>query len=270
MLVPILILLQSSVLPSFDEVRARDCQKLTQTDPASAIVNASEWRQANGGFRADACLAEAYAAQGRFAEASGIFKTAAQATAKAGNKSAAQYWAQAGNAAIAAGQSVEAISYLKEALNSPSLNKPARANILIDRARAYVASDQPENAKADLTEARRIAPDNALSWLLSATLARRSGALSDAQNYIATAAGLSPVDAAIALEAGNIAAAAGALEIAAEQWQQTIRIAPQSPQADSAAKLLAALALHKSETSPSKKTADAVKTEPAVASPEPR
>lgn len=246
MLIPILILLQSSVLPSFDEVRARDCQKLTQTDPASAIVNASEWRQANGGFRADACLAEAYAAQGNFAEASGIFKAAAQAAAKAGDKSAAQYWAQAGNAAIAAGQPTDAIGYLKEALNSPSLNKPARANILIDRARAYVASDQPESAKADLTEARRIAPDNALGWLLSATLARRSGALSDAQNYIATAAELSPVDAAIALEAGNIAAAAGALEIAAEQWQQTIRIAPQSPQADSAAKLLAALAVHKS------------------------
>jgi tetratricopeptide (TPR) repeat protein len=270
MLIPLMLLLQSSVLPSFDEVRARDCQKLTQTDPASAIVNASEWRQANGGIRADVCLAEAYTAQGNFAEASGIFKAAAQAATKAGDKSAAQYWAQAGNTAIAAGQAADAIGFLKEALNSSALNKPARANILIDRARAYVAIGQPENAEGDLTEVRRIAPDNPLGWLLSATLARRSGALSDAQNYIATAAGLSPVDAAIALEAGNIAAAAGALEIASEQWQQTIRIAPQSPQADSATKLLAALALYKSETSPVKKTSNAAKTEPAVATPQPQ
>jgi tetratricopeptide (TPR) repeat protein len=267
MLIPIMLLLQSSALPSFDEVRVRDCQKLTQTDPASAVVNASEWRQANGGFRADACLAEAYAAQGRFAEASGIFKTAALSAAKSGDKNAAQYWAQAGNAAIAAELPHEAIAYLRTALDFPSLNKPARANILIDRARAFVAADKAESAKADLTEVRRIAPDNAMGWLLSATLARRSGALSDAQNFITAAAGLSPVDAAIALEAGNIAAAAGALEIASEQWKQTIRIAPQSPQAGSATKLLAQLELQKPEASPAKKAGP---TQPAIATPEPR
>jgi tetratricopeptide (TPR) repeat protein len=241
MLLPLMLLLQGTTLPTMDDLRARECAGLVTADPASAIVNANEWQRANGGHRADACLASAFAAQGKFAEASGQFKSAAQAAASTGDRLAASYWAQAGNAAIAAGQPYDAILYLKEALNYPALSKSERANILIDRARAYVAADQSDSAKADLTEVRRIAPDSAAGWLLSATLARRMSALADAQNFIITAASLSPSDASVALEAGNIAAAAGAYPVAREQWQQAVRIAPDSAQAVTAKSLLAQL-----------------------------
>jgi tetratricopeptide (TPR) repeat protein len=252
-----LLLAQSSALPSFDEVRFGDCQKLIAADPASAIVNASEWRKAGGKYLAEACLAGAYAASEKYAEAAKNFEGAAAAATKAGDKYASRFWSQAGNAAIAGGLTDEAIRYFGEALSAPKLSLQLslaeRAEILIDRARAYVSGRRNEEAASDLTEARRIAPDNALGWLLSATLARRGGKLEDAQNYIVTAAALAPSDASVALEAGNIAAAAGAFAIAKEQWQQVIRIAPQSPQASTAARLLAQVEAQQPETKQEKR-----------------
>ena len=248
----ILLLLQSSTpnlpqdLPTFDEVKAGDCAALVAADPASAIVNAGEWTRANGGHRAAACLGSAYAALGKFTEASAQFVLAANSIPSSGPSSgstqASQYWAQAGNAALAASLPNDAVQLLGRALNFSVLTKPVRANILIDRARAYVAAGDPENAKADLAEVRRIAPDNAPGWLLSATLARRMGTLADAQNFIITAAGLSSGDASVALEAGNIAVTAGAFAVAREQWQQVLRLAPDSAQAATAKALLAQLA----------------------------
>ncbi len=240
-MLPFFLLLQSAALPTLDDVKARDCQALVIADPVSAIVNANEWSRANGGHRADACLASAYTAQGKYAEASAAFVSAAKGASNEPSL-APDYWAQAGNAAIAASLPDEAVMYLNSALRNTAQANPVRANILIDRARAYVAASQPDKAKADLTEVRRIAPDNPAGWLLSATLARRMGALSAAQDFIITAASLSPSDASVALEAGNIAVTAGAYAAAREQWQQVIRIAPDSAQAKTAKMLLAQLA----------------------------
>ncbi|NJM50028.1 MAG: hypothetical protein HC843_03390 [Sphingomonadales bacterium] len=128
-------------------------------------------------------------------------------------------------------------------MDSQNQNPQKRAAILTDRARAQVAGSNMIAAESDLAEARRIDPDNGLVWLLSATLARRGGDLANAQSYIKTAAGLSPSDAAVALEAGNIAAAAKAYRIAREQWQQVIKIAPDSAQSETAKILLAELDL---------------------------
>ncbi|WP_381424259.1 hypothetical protein [Sphingorhabdus arenilitoris] len=246
-----LLLLQSAALPSFQEVQLRDCIKLARSDPNSAIVNADIMTRAGGGYLADICQAEAHASARDYPKAADIFAKAAALAASAKDDRAANLWAQAGNAAIAAGQNANAITYLTKALDGAGQPPQKRAEILIDRARAQVASDGADGndvaeddvaaANADLAEVRRITPDNGLAWLLSATLARRSGDLANAQNYIKTAADLSPSDAAVALEAGNIAAAAGAYRIAREQWQQVIKIAPDSPQAQAAKILLSEL-----------------------------
>jgi tetratricopeptide (TPR) repeat protein len=238
MIIPALLLLQSATLPTIDEVRAADCQKLIETDPASAIVNASEWKQAKGNYHADACLGGAYAAQNKFGDAVQYLSNAAAAASLASDPNTGRYWTQAGNAAIAAGQSEAAISYLGKALGDAALKPRQKANILIDRARAFVAIGQTDNAATDLSSARGLSPDEAAAWLLSATLSRRTEKLDEAQNFIATAARLAPSDPAVALEAGNIAASAGAFEIARTQWQQAVNIAPQSPQANSASALL--------------------------------
>ena len=238
MLLTTLLLLQSSSLPTMQDVRFADCMELARSDAKSGIVYANEWAQeageGNDGYRTDICLATAYAADGKFSEAAQAFAAGAKQAETAKNTGAAKLWAQAGNAAIAAGQSSDAVRFLDAALMSTALLPKERAEALIDRARAYVADGQVDKAKADLNEVRRTSPEASLAWLLSATLARRTGALSDAQGYIKTAAALSPNDAAVALEAGNIAAAAGAYAIAREQWLQTIKIAPKSRQATTA------------------------------------
>ena len=239
MLLTTLLLLQSSTM---QDVRFADCMELARSDAKSGIVYANEWAQeageGNDGYRTDICLATAYAADGKFADAAETFAAAARQAETAKNTGAAKLWAQAGNAAIAAGQSSDAVRFLGAALMSTALLPKERSEALIDRARAYVADGQVDKAKADLNEVRRTSPETGLAWLLSATLARRTDALSDAQGYIKTAAALSPNDAAVALEAGNIAAAAGAYAIAREQWLQTIKIAPTSRQAVSAKALL--------------------------------
>ena len=66
--------------------------------------------------------------------------------------------------------------------------------------------------------------------------------LPDALAFIQTAAAVLPSDPAVALEAGNIAIAAGDDDTARKQWEQTIKIAPNSRQATTARAQLAALA----------------------------
>ena len=236
------LLLQSGTMPTFDEVRMRDCLTLAETDAPSAIINASEWQKNKGGYLAQACLAAAYTKQNQHAKAAAQFVLAATAAQTAKNKIAPALWAQAGNAALAAGQPSEAQVHLTKALAGGTLQRTSRGDALIGRARAYVAGGQVEPAATDLAEARRIMPNDPTAWLLSATLARRTNDLAGAQQFIQTAAALSPSNAAVALEAGNIAVAAGAYDIAREQWLQTIRISPQSAQADTARRLIEQLA----------------------------
>ncbi len=254
MIFSLMLLLQSAapspVLPTLDEVKLRDCLKLVAADAKSGIVNANEWARAGtqgttgskSGYFAEICLASGYAADGQFAPAADKFASAARAAEKNGDLGSAKIWAQAGNAALDAGNADDALRYLNNALLPGKLLPEERIAALIDRARALVSSDNNDAAMADLAEVRRTAPNLGQGWLLSATLARRSDDLAAAQGFIKTAGALYPSDPAVALEAGNIAAAAGANDIAREQWQQTILIAPASAQAAVARNALAQLA----------------------------
>jgi tetratricopeptide (TPR) repeat protein len=235
-----LLLLQSTALPTLNEVKLRDCLKLVRQDAKSGIVSANEWAQteSKASYFADICLASGYAADGKFSEAADRFQRAAKGAEAEKDLRSAQLWAQAGNAALSAGQASDALSFLNSALMPGKLLPGERIDALIDRTRAYVADAKADLAMNDLAELRRIAPDNGQGWLLSATLARRTGDLAAAQDFIKTAAAILPSDPAVSLEAGNIAAAAGAYAIARDQWQQTIKIAPSSGQAGSAKALL--------------------------------
>jgi tetratricopeptide (TPR) repeat protein len=230
------LLVQSTAMPTLDEVKLRDCLKLVRQDTKSGIVSANEWAQGSpkGGYFADICLASGYAGDSKFSEATDAFQRAAKGAEAAKDLRSAQLWAQAGNAAISAGRTADALTYLNNALRPGKLLPNERVNALIDRARAFVADGKSNEAMNDLTEIRRIAPDNGQGWLLSATLARRNGDLAAAQDFIKTAAAILSSDPAVSLEAGNIAASAGAYAIAREQWQQTIKIAPTSGQAATA------------------------------------
>lgn len=250
MLLPLLLLLDSSSLPpldssnlpTLDELHLQDCIKLANKNPQSGLVDADSWSKADGGYRADACRATAFANDGKFSESAKAFAAAGRGAALAHDPQEFAYWAQAGNAAIVAAMP-EALDYLNAALGSKALAAKENAEILIDRARYYVGVQNWDSAKIDLASARALDPQDSDAWLFSATLARRRGEYNDAQAFIKTGAALAPRDAAIALEAGNIAAAAGAYDVAKEQWTQTIAIAPDSAQAKTAKAYLAQLAI---------------------------
>lgn len=247
MLSALFVLLQTATpasaqpLPTLDEVQFEECLTLARNDAASAVMDASLWGQQGGGYLAKACHGFALASDFRFAEALPALTEAAQGADAKSDPRAARFWAQAGNAAIADNKPAEAMVALDKALASPAPNNAERADIEVDRGRTMVALGQTDDAVKALASARTLGPENGTAWLLSATLARRMEKLPDAISYIQTAASLLPRDPAVALEAGNIAIAAGDEAAARKQWEQVIAIAPTSRQANSAQGQLAAL-----------------------------
>jgi tetratricopeptide (TPR) repeat protein len=229
-------------LPTLDEVQFAECLTLASKDPASAISSASLWAQEKGGYLARACHGFALASDFKFDLAVPMLTEAATLAQAKGDPRAARFWAQAGNAAIAAGQPDVAVDALGKALASNALDNDERADSEVDRARAFVALGKNADGEAALATARQLAPENGAAWLLSATLARRLNKLPDALVFIQTAAALLPIDPAVALEAGNIAIAAGDDNTARTQWEQAIKIAPNSRQAVTARAQLATLA----------------------------
>lgn len=246
MLSSLLILLQAATpasaqpLPTLNEVQFTECLDLARKDAPSAVTEASLWTQQNGGYLALACHGFALATDFKFDLAAPILTEAAKGAEEKRDPRASRFWAQAGNAALANDQPSEGLFALDRALAVANANTE-KAEIEVDRARALVALNRSEEAVTALASARNLGPENGTAWLLSATLARRVNKLPDALTYIQTAAALLPREPAVALEAGNIAIAAGDEAAARKQWEQVIAIAPSSRQANTAQAQLAAL-----------------------------
>ena len=92
--------------------------------------------------------------------------------------------------------------------------------------------DNQAEAETVLASARTLDAQNALAWLLSATLARRLGKLDEAPGFIETANSLQPNDAEIGLEAGVIAMLQGRQEAAVASWRSVVETDPDSLTAD--------------------------------------
>lgn len=229
-------------LPTLDELQYEECTTLARTDPASALSEASLWaQQKKGGFLARACQGIAMANDFRFAEAVPVLTEAAKGADALKDQRGPRYWAMAGNAAIAASLPAEALTAIDTALASPLLANTERGECQVDRARALVQLNRDADAVDALATARQVSPENGMAWLLSATLSRRINKLPEALGFIQTAASLLPHEPAVALEAGNIAAAAGDEPAARKQWEQVVAIAPKSRQAETAKARLAEL-----------------------------
>jgi tetratricopeptide (TPR) repeat protein len=220
--------------PLADEARFDSCMDMATDDPASGIMAANEWLIAGGGYFARHCLGFAYAKDGRWSAAADAFVAAARDAELAHDKRAANLWTQAGNAALASGDSTKALTYFDAALAQGMADGLMLGELHLDRARALVVAGRTDEAEIALAEAHRLAPEDPLAWLLSATLARRLGKLDRAQADIDIAARLAPRDPEVALEAGNIAASAGQYDIARRNWTQAIDIRPEGPVAKTA------------------------------------
>ncbi len=221
--------------------RLGECLDLAGADPVTAVVRANEWIGGNGGAPAFQCLGLAEAGSGRWDRAEAAFVKAALIAQEADGADEANLWMQAGNAALAGGQGATALTHLDRAVATGTLTGKALGEVELDRARALVSAGRSDDASAALAEAVTLVPQDPLAWLLSATLARRSGDLGKAASDIGFAKALAPEDPAVLLEQGNIAALSGDEATARVQWQRVAKLAPGSPQAEAATQQLARL-----------------------------
>ena len=204
--------------------------------PEQGVALAQKWRMEGGGFYARHCMGFAYARAERWAPAMVAFEQAADEAERSGEMAqSARLWAQAGNAALASGDAAKARSSFDAALARGLPDGLEKGETHLDRARALVALGDAKAARESLDVALAQAPQDPLAWLLSATLARRSGEMKLAQAHIARAVQLSPDDASVALEEGNIAVLTDHADVARAAWQRAVKIAPDSAAGKAAA-----------------------------------
>jgi tetratricopeptide (TPR) repeat protein len=233
----ILLLLALQVAAGTDD-RFDRCVALIAGDPAAARAAATQWRVEGGGWFARQCAGMAYTREANWPAAAAEFEAAARDAETGRDARASSYWAQSGNAWLAANEPAKARTALDASLASGGLTGLQRGEAQLDRARALVALGETGPARSDLDAALKSAGDDPLAWLLSATLARRTGDLSRARSDIAEALRRSPDDASVQLESGNIAALGGDEASARNAWSQAARAAPDSDVGRSAAAAL--------------------------------
>lgn len=226
--------------------RLQACLDDAENSPSDAIDAAEDWLQQVKGtpqVEPQQCLGAAHSRRGEWDEAEAAFLAARDAAATSDKALRARLGGMSGNAALAGGHADRAIAALDVAHTDAQAGNDVKlaGEIAIDRARALVALKREDEAALALVEARTSSPDNALAWLLSATLSRRQGKLAAAEAQIITAAGLKPTDPEIGLEAGVIAVLAGHDEAARKSWQSVVTAAPGSEAATTANTYLAQL-----------------------------
>jgi tetratricopeptide (TPR) repeat protein len=221
-----------------------DCLALIRADPAAALEFVAARRPGAQGLAAahlDHCRGVALAATGAYAEAAEAFIAAREAVGADQATYRARLGAMAGNAALAAGDPEGALGALDQATADAGGKGSLAGEIALDSARALVALGQTDEAAGALAAARDALPYDAQAWLLSATLARRTGDLTTAQAQIQRAAEIDPRNRQIGLEAGVIAMLAGREEAARKSWQSVIDASPESPEANDARGYIAQL-----------------------------
>ena len=219
-----------------------DCIAASAADTARGLIYASEWLTKGGSFYARQCQGFALSRQGRWVAAEVAFGQAGEEADKTRDPAAGRLWAQAGNAALAAGEFAKARSHFDAAIVRGLPDGTQRGATYLDRARASMGMGDTAAARIDLDRAMAEAPADALAWLLSATLARRTGDLALADKHILEAARLSPDDPAVALEQGNIAVMSGRDDAAKSAWNRAVKLAGDGDAGKTAAANLAELA----------------------------
>ncbi|MET0248854.1 MAG: hypothetical protein ABW164_03900 [Sphingobium sp.] len=229
-------------VPPEHAARFQACVDAAVAAPDGGIAEAEKWRIEGGGFYARQCLGFAYARAERWNAAVVALEQAAEEAERGGERvHSARLWAQAGNAALASGNPARARDDLDAALARGLPDGIDKGEVFLDRARALVALGDLNPARESIDHALELVPQDPLGWLLSATLARRQAQMTLAQAHIARAVRMSPDDASVALEEGNIAILTDHEDVARAAWSRAARLAPDAPAGRAAADNLSRL-----------------------------
>ena len=241
-MIPLLLTLAAPAATVADtpEAELRRCTQQVRAAPDKALAAAEQWRAKGGGLPARQCLALAYAALERWPAAAAAFEEAAQEAETKQDGRRADFWVQAGNGWLAAADPTRARKAFDAALATALLPNELKGEVHLDRARAGVALGDLAGARADIDKGLALVPADPFAWYLSAALARRQDDVARAQSDIAKAVKLAPDDAAILLEAGNVAGVSGEIEAAEALYARAARAAPNSDAGRAAQAALAA------------------------------
>jgi tetratricopeptide (TPR) repeat protein len=220
--------------------RYRDCLALARTAPARAAGQAQAWLGSGGGLMAAQCLGLALSAQEKWPEAAAAFEAAAKDAESKQDRRRGDLWVEAGNARLAAGDPAGARRAFDSALATKMLVPQLEGEVQLDLGRAAVALGDPAAARVHIDKGLALVPKDPFGWYLSAALARRQNDLALARDHIAKAVSLASDDAAILLEAGNIAGVSGEKEAALGLYAKAARLAPGSEAGKAAQAAIAA------------------------------
>ena len=232
--VPVLLILcaaqvQSAPLTAAqpgEEAAYQRCLSEIEFNPNQAFDEALIWRDRGGGIPARHCAALALIALEEYTAAAERLEELADQTA---TRAAAQAMrpamlGQAGNAWLLADRPDRAYSVLSAALALLPEAEPARADILIDRARALAAQAQWAAAEADLSASLSLAPDRVDGYIFRATARRFLERSEAAFEDIETALALEPARPEALLERGILHRLAGRDAAARGDWLMLLSV----------------------------------------------
>ncbi len=198
------------------------------TEPAEVARIAAQNAELLGGkdrISALQCLALAQGEQGLWNEAAVSFLAAREAAAGMPDWQA-RLGSQRAHALAEARRITEARTAFELAIEDAlAAGDPVTAGqIAADQSIVEVDAGDVPSAARTLATARERTPQSSEVWLLSATLARRQGALEQAQGFIERAADIDAFDPEIGLEAGVIAALSGRYSAAKASFESVVAL----------------------------------------------
>lgn len=218
--------------PDRQAARYADCLSKARISPPTGLAQARAWKSAGGGAPARHCEATALFAAGQFAEAGAALEALAGDLGKSEGESRlrANALGQAGQAWLLAGETEKARAAVTAALDIA----PQNVELLIDRAVIQAGAGRYWEAIDDLNRAIELAPARADAYAFRASAYRRLSspelAVADADQALA----LDPDNAEGLLERGHLYRMQGDEVAARAAWQRLLRVAPDSPAADAA------------------------------------
>lgn len=212
------------------------CMALALADPERAVAEARRWRSEGGGDAAAHCEAVARLRSGDGEGAAGLLE-ALGLDGFAPHEARAALLAQASQVWLELGVYQRAYAAITQAL----ILRPDDPDMLTDRAVIAASDGRFEEAIEDLTRVIDLRGARAEAYVLRASAWRQIGQVALARDDVARALAAEPMNQEAWLESGFLRRAANDLAGARRDWEQAVRIAPDTATAALAARNIALL-----------------------------
>ncbi len=206
------------------------CMRQARTQATDAFETATAWEGRGGGLQARHCAAVALMTLGQPAEAAIRLERLATTAQGDAARVRVELLSQSAQAWLAARMPERAHAVLSQAVRIA----PDDADLWIDRSIVLATAKNYWEAIDDLNRAIELAPRRADPLVLRATAYRWVGSLELAEDDLARAISLDPRSADALLERGVVRRLRNDPKAARADWIQVLRMAPDGPAGDAA------------------------------------